>query len=173
MYLFLFVPFNTELCHRRDLIMACLQSLRLRNTAPHFWLSGDLCFIGIPPPISPSRAELGWSEIRTSLPLLCYSRQAQLLPQSQAHLVATWTWPASLSLLPRCWGSRKEPLTPPVVVDPGDLVFMNPQRELTAHSFWGKQKRKAEAWMWEVFQRNRLDLTAAGVLIEVASCFAK
>lgn len=78
---------------------------------------------------------------------LVYSRQAHLLPQGRAHWVAEWTWPASLSLLlPLRWGSRKEPLIPPVITDPGDFVFMNPPREFTARSFWGKQKIKAEKW---------------------------
>lgn len=126
MYLFLFVPFNTELCHQRDSIMACLQSLRLHNKVPRFG-----CLEIRPASLALSlRFHLrwlrwsGWRQGLLSRPRVFPSHlPSQLPPQSQA---------------------ASEPLILPVTTDfPRTLFSRTTPESVLFAVFWVSQNKKA------------------------------
>lgn len=59
--------------------MAYLQSLSLRNKAPHFWLSGGLQASWACPSDVTFTGEMGWIQIRASLAPFCISIMPPIL----------------------------------------------------------------------------------------------
>lgn len=104
--------------------------------------------IGIPRLISPSLAEMGWSEVRTPVPPLCIPvRRLGPAPATEPRSsVAQQTGPASLSRLGLLWGQQEGTAHAACNNTPLGLCLPGPPMRVDCLQLLGYAVMKAEPW---------------------------